>query len=54
MNRQSIRIQTDGEDVATIPNSIVARSQIINRSVSTERRAATLDIPTLSTAPSEH
>ncbi|QXQ08671.1 mechanosensitive ion channel [Sphingosinicellaceae bacterium] len=53
MNWRSIRIQTDGEDVATIPNSIVARSQIINRSVPTERRAATLDIPTLSTAPSE-
>ena len=53
MNWRSIRIQTDGEDVATIPNSIVARSQIINRSVPTERRAATLDIPTLSVAPSE-
>ena len=54
MNWRSIRIQTDGEDVATIPNSIVARSQIINRSVPTERRAASVDIPTLSSARAEH
>jgi small-conductance mechanosensitive channel len=54
MNWRSIRIQTDGEDVATIPNSIVARSQIINRSVPTERRAASIEIPTLSSARSEH
>ncbi len=53
MNWRSIRVQTDGEDVATIPNSIVARSQIINRSVPTERRAVSLDIPTLSSARSE-
>jgi len=53
MNWRSIRIQTDGEDVATIPNSIVARSQIINRSVPTERRASSIEIPTLSTAPAE-
>lgn len=53
MNWRSIRIQTDGEDLATIPNSIVARSEIINRSVPTERRAASVEIPTLSTARSE-
>lgn len=53
MNWRSIRIQTDGEDVATIPNSIVARSQIINRSVPTERRGASIEIPTLSSARSE-
>jgi small-conductance mechanosensitive channel len=54
MNWRSIRVQTDGEDVAIIPNSIVARSQIINRSVPTERRAASVEIPTLSSARSEH
>ena len=54
MNWRSIRVQTDGEDVATIPNSIVARNQIINRSVPTERRAASVEVPTLSTARSEH
>jgi small-conductance mechanosensitive channel/CRP-like cAMP-binding protein len=53
MNWRSIRIQTDGEDVATIPNSIVARSQIINRSVPTARRGASIEIPTLSISRSE-
>lgn len=53
VNWRSIRIQTDGEDVATIPNSIVARSQIINRSNPTERRAASVEVPTQSTARSE-
>jgi|SRR5579859_4818191 len=53
MNWRSIRIETDGEDLATIPNSIVAKSQIINRSVPTERRAASVEIPTYSTARSE-
>ena len=53
VNWRSIRIQTDGDDVATIPNSIVARSQIINRSVPTERRAASIEVPTLSTARSD-
>lgn len=53
MNWRSVRIQTDGEDLATIPNSIVAKSQIINRSVPTARRAATVEIPTQSAARSE-
>ncbi|UAK23382.1 mechanosensitive ion channel family protein [Sphingomonas nostoxanthinifaciens] len=53
MNWRSIRVQTDGEDVATMPNSVVARSQIVNRSVPTQRRAASAEIPTISTAPSE-
>ncbi|WP_019832341.1 mechanosensitive ion channel family protein [Sphingomonas sp. PR090111-T3T-6A] len=53
MNWRSIRIQTDSEDLATIPNSIVAKSQIINRSVPTERRAASVEISTSSTASSQ-
>ncbi len=53
MNWRSIRVQTDSEDLATIPNSIVARSQIINRSVPTQRRAASVEIPTSSSARSE-
>lgn len=39
INWRSIRIQTDGEDVATIPNSVVAKAQILNRSVPTKRRS---------------
>jgi small-conductance mechanosensitive channel len=52
-NWRSIRLQTDWEDLATVPNSIVARSQIINHSVPTERRAASVEIPTRSSARSE-
>src|SRR5262249_46604483 len=33
MNWRSIRIQTDEDDLATVPNSVVAKGQIINRSV---------------------
>lgn len=54
VNWRSIRVQTDGEDVATIPNSIVAKSQIINRSFPTQRRAASVEIPTVSSAKSDH
>jgi small-conductance mechanosensitive channel len=32
MNWRSIRILTDGDDVAIIPNSVVAKSDIVNRS----------------------
>lgn len=39
MNRRSIRVQTDGEDIAMIPNSIVAQNLITNRNVPTPRRA---------------
>ncbi|MGY2735048.1 cyclic nucleotide-binding domain-containing protein [Sphingomonas sp. UYP23] len=50
---RSIRIQTEWEDIATIPNSVVARGQIINHSFPTERRAASIEVPTRSSARSE-
>lgn len=53
MNWRSIRVQTDGNDIAMIPNSVVAKSLIINRSVPTPRRAASVDIPITSSARSE-
>lgn len=53
MNWRSIRVQTDDEDIAIIPNSVVAKGRIINRSVPTPRRAASVDIPVLSSARSE-
>jgi small-conductance mechanosensitive channel/CRP-like cAMP-binding protein len=37
-NWRSIRVQTDGEDVAIIPNSVMAKLQIVNRSVPSRRR----------------
>ena len=33
MNWRSVRIQTDGDDVATVPNSVVSKLEIVNRSV---------------------
>ena len=37
-NWRSIRVQTDGEDIAIIPNSVMAKLQIVNRSVPSRRR----------------
>jgi small-conductance mechanosensitive channel/CRP-like cAMP-binding protein len=53
MNWRSIRIQTDGDDLATVPNSMVAKGQIINRSVPTRRRAVTVEIVAPSDVVSE-
>ena len=53
MNWRSVRVQTDGEDIAMVPNSVVAKGLIINRSVPTPRRAASADIPILTSARSE-
>ncbi len=44
INWRSIRIQTDGDDVAIIPNSHIAKAEIINRSVPRQRRAASVEI----------
>ena len=53
MNWRAIRVQTDGNDIAMIPNSVVAKSLIINRSVPTPRRAASVEIPVTSSVRSE-
>src|SRR5262245_49103500 len=37
-NWRSIRVQTDGEDIAIIPNSVMAKLQDVNMSVPTGRR----------------
>jgi small-conductance mechanosensitive channel/CRP-like cAMP-binding protein len=37
-NWRSIRVQTDGEDIAIIPNSVIAKLQIVNRSVPSRHR----------------
>ena len=44
MNWRSIRIQTDGDDVAIIPNSIIAKAEIINRSFPSQRRASSVEL----------
>ncbi len=53
VNWRSIRILTDGEDIAIIPNSIVAKTQIVNRSVPTERRSTRVVLMRPSDEPSE-
>ena len=44
MNWRSIRVQTDGDDLAIIPNSLVAKAELINRSFPTLQRASSVDI----------
>ena len=53
INWRSVRIQTDGDDLATVPNSIVAKAPIINRSVPTRRRAAVVEVVAPSHATSD-
>jgi small-conductance mechanosensitive channel/CRP-like cAMP-binding protein len=45
MNWRSIRILTDGDDVAIVPNSVVAKADIVNRSSPTRVRSASIELP---------
>jgi small-conductance mechanosensitive channel/CRP-like cAMP-binding protein len=44
MNWRSIRVLTDGDDVAIVPNSVVAKSDIVNRSFPTRVRSAFIEL----------
>jgi small-conductance mechanosensitive channel len=44
MNWRSIRIQTDGADIAIVPNSVVAKLEIVNRSVPNRDRAVSAQL----------
>jgi small-conductance mechanosensitive channel/CRP-like cAMP-binding protein len=44
MNWRSIRILTDGDDVAIVPNSVVAKADIVNRSSPTRVRSAFVEL----------
>jgi small-conductance mechanosensitive channel len=44
VNWRSTRVQTDGDDVAIVPNSIVAKAEIVNRSFPSQRRAASVEL----------
>jgi small-conductance mechanosensitive channel/CRP-like cAMP-binding protein len=44
MNWRSIRILTDGDDVAIVPNSVVAKADIVNRSIPTRVRSAFIEL----------
>ena len=43
-NWRSIRVQTDGEDIAIIPNSVMAKLQVVNRSVPSRRRTVSAQV----------
>jgi len=53
MNWRSIRILTDGDDVAIVPNSVVAKSDIVNRSFPTRVRSAFIELSCPATASPE-
>jgi small-conductance mechanosensitive channel/CRP-like cAMP-binding protein len=53
MNWRSIRIHTDGDDVAIVPNSVVAKSDIVNRSSPTRLRSAFIELSCPATANPE-
>jgi small-conductance mechanosensitive channel/CRP-like cAMP-binding protein len=44
MNWRSIRILTDGDDVAIVPNSVVAKADIVNQSSPTRVRSAFIEL----------
>jgi small-conductance mechanosensitive channel/CRP-like cAMP-binding protein len=44
VNWRSIRVQTDGDDVAIVPNSVIAKAEIVNRSFPSQRRAASVEL----------
>jgi len=44
MNWRSIRILTDGDDVAIVPNSVVAKADIVNRSFPTGVRSSFIEL----------
>src|SRR5882757_4558909 len=53
MNWRSIRIYTDGDDVAIIPNSVIAKSDIVNRSFPTRVRSAFVELSCPATSDPE-
>jgi small-conductance mechanosensitive channel len=54
INWRSVQIKTFGNDIATIPNSVVAKSRFINRSVPSMRRSDSVQVPALRSRPPEH
>ena len=54
MNWRSIRILTDGDDVAIVPNSVVAKVDIVNRSSPTRVRSAFIELTCPAAANPEH
>ena len=53
MNWRSIRILTNGDDVAIVPNSVVAKSAIVNQSFPSRVRSAFIDLSCPATSSPE-
>jgi small-conductance mechanosensitive channel/CRP-like cAMP-binding protein len=53
VNWRSIRVHTDGDDMAIIPNSLVAKAEIVNRSFPSQRRAVSVEVSCPHTSPPE-
>ena len=53
VNWRSIRIQTDGADLAIVPNSVVAKAEIVNRSFPSEERAESVELSCPDSSPPE-
>lgn len=50
VNWRSIRVRTDANDIATIPNSLIAKSRVINRSKPSTRRDDSVQVSCESSA----
>ncbi|MDR6289452.1 MULTISPECIES: mechanosensitive ion channel family protein [Inquilinus] len=50
---RSVRVWTDGNDIASVPNSIATRSRVINRSVPSEQRNDSVHVPCSIDVPPE-
>ena len=53
INWRSVRIRTDSDDIATVPNSLAAKSRVVNRSVPTTRRSDVVHVPCAASVPPE-
>lgn len=54
INWRSMRIRTDGNDIAAVPHSVVAKSRLINRSYPTPRRGDAITISVQTDALPDH
>ena len=53
INWRSVSIRTDKNDIATIPNSLAAKSRIVNRNVPTAQRSDAVHVPCPAAIPPE-
>ena len=54
INWRSVQVRTMSNDIATIPNSVVAKSRFINRNVPSMRRSDSVQVPCTRTHPPEY